>query len=103
MRLPLPGILHTRPHLSAALGMGIATGLLLPASWPLLTCLLTAWNVTVWSYLLLMARMMARADHHDIRRINHSLYSISSSNLPLFFLCHYRNSHDRGYQFNQLA
>jgi len=68
MRLPLPRILHTRPHLSAALALGMATGLLLPASWPLATCLLTAWNVTVWSYLLLMAHMMLRADHHDIRR-----------------------------------
>lgn len=68
MSLPLPRIIHTRPHLSAALALGTATGLLLPASWPLLTCLLTAWNVTVWSYLAMMARMMARADHHDIRR-----------------------------------
>ncbi|MFC0169409.1 DUF1345 domain-containing protein [Pseudoduganella danionis] len=68
MSLPLPRIIHTRPHLSAALALGAATGLLLPASWPVLTRLLTAWNTTVWSYLLMMAVMMARADHHDIRR-----------------------------------
>lgn len=68
MKLPLPSIIHTRPHLSAALALGCVTGLLLPGDWLLPTRLLGAWNVLVWSYLLMMALMMARADHHDIRR-----------------------------------
>jgi uncharacterized membrane protein len=68
MKLPLPGIIHSRPHLSVAIVLGAATAPFLPADWAWLSRLLTAWDVTVWTYLVTMAVMMLRADHHDIRR-----------------------------------
>jgi len=68
MKLTLPGIIHSRPHLSVAIVLGALTAPLLPADWPWLSRLLTAWDVTVWTYLATMAVMMLRADHHDIRR-----------------------------------
>ncbi|NGZ88064.1 DUF1345 domain-containing protein [Duganella aceris] len=68
MKLPLPGILHSRPHLSVAVVLGALAWPLLPGEWPWLARLLTAWDVTVWTYLVTMAVMMLRADHHDIRR-----------------------------------
>jgi uncharacterized membrane protein len=68
MKLPLPGIIHSRPHLSVAVVLGALTAPLLPADWPWLSRLLTAWDVVVWSYLAMMTVMMLRADHHDIRR-----------------------------------
>lgn len=67
-RIPLPGIIHSRPHLSLAIALGAVIGPLLPDAWPQLQRLLTAWNITVWAYLLSMAWMMVRADQHDIRR-----------------------------------
>ncbi len=68
LRIPLPGIIHSRPHLSLAVALGASVGPLLPHSWPLLARLLTGWNITVWSYLLMMGWMMVRADQHDIKR-----------------------------------
>jgi hypothetical protein len=44
-------IIHSRPHLSTAIMLGVAAGPLLPDSWPWLTRLLACWNVLVWSYL----------------------------------------------------
>ncbi|WP_332854612.1 DUF1345 domain-containing protein [Duganella sp. S19_KUP01_CR8] len=67
-RIPLPGIIHSRPHLSLAVALGAIVGPLLPQSWPLLARLLTGWNIAVWSYLLTMGWMMVRADQHDIKR-----------------------------------
>lgn len=57
----------SRPHLSVAIVVGLLVGLLLPASWLLMTRLLTAWNIAVWWYLLTMGWMMMRADHHKVR------------------------------------
>jgi uncharacterized membrane protein len=68
MKIPLPAIVHTRPHLSIAVVLGVAAAPFLPDAWPWLLRLLTAWNVVVWTYLVMMAAMMLRADHHDIRR-----------------------------------
>ena len=68
MKLPLPGIIHSRPHLSLAIALGAVVGPLLPQAMPLVTRLLTAWNIGVWSYLAMMGWMMLRADHHDIKR-----------------------------------
>jgi uncharacterized membrane protein len=68
MKIPLPGIIHSRPHLSVAVVLGALAAPFLPEGWPWLTRLLTAWDVVVWSYLVMMAVMMLRADHHDIRR-----------------------------------
>jgi uncharacterized membrane protein len=68
MSLRLPGIIHSRPHLSTAILLSVAASPLLPDSWPWLTRLLTCWNILVWTYLATMAWMMVKADQHDIRR-----------------------------------
>jgi uncharacterized membrane protein len=68
LRLPLPGIIHSRPHLSVVVLLAMVAGPLLPDAWPWLTRLLTCWDILVWSYLALMAWMMTQADHHDIKR-----------------------------------
>lgn len=66
---PLRGFIRSRPHLSLAIVIGVAAGLLLPDSWRQMTRLLTAWNVAVWLYLITMAWMMMRASHHKVRAV----------------------------------
>lgn len=56
-----------RPRMSLALAIGVAAGLGAPAS-TLVSQALIGWNVGVWSYLAMMAWMMARADHGHLRR-----------------------------------
>ncbi|WP_343732169.1 DUF1345 domain-containing protein [Duganella sp.] len=68
LRLPLPAIIHSRPHLSTAIVLAAATALLLPDAWPWVTQVLACWDVLVWSYLAMMVWMMVQADHHDIKR-----------------------------------
>ena len=68
MKLPLPAILHSRPHLSLAILLGAIAWPLLPDDWPRTMRLLSAWDVIVWTYLATMAWMMVRADLHDIKR-----------------------------------
>ena len=65
--LPFRSFIRSRPHLSMATAIGVAAGLLLPASWQEMTRLLTAWNVAVWFYLATMAWMMMRANHHKVK------------------------------------
>ena len=67
-RLPLPRIIHSRPHLSFSVVLGAVLWPLLPDGWHPLTRVLTAWDMTVWSYLVTMLWSMLHADHHDIRR-----------------------------------
>lgn len=69
MKTGLHSFIRIRPHLAVALAAGACAGLLLPADWELLMRFLTAWNVGVWVYLAGMGWMMARADHHTVRRI----------------------------------
>ncbi|MTV38107.1 DUF1345 domain-containing protein [Duganella radicis] len=68
LRLPLPAIIHSRPHLSTAIALAVAASCFLPDAWSTVTQVLTCWNVLVWSYLAMMAWMMMQADHHDIKR-----------------------------------
>ena len=68
LRLPLPAIVHSRPHLSTAVALAAATSLFLPDAWTRVTQVLACWNVLVWSYLAMMTWMMVQADHHDIKR-----------------------------------
>lgn len=62
-------MIRSRPHLSAAIAVGAAAGALLPSSWTPLVRALSAWDIAVWVYLVTMAWMMMRADHHQVRRI----------------------------------
>ncbi|MYM24779.1 DUF1345 domain-containing protein [Duganella sp. FT135W] len=68
MSFRLPSIIHSRPHLSTAIVLGVAAGAALPDAWPWLTRLLVGWDVLVWTYLATMGWMMLQADHHDIKR-----------------------------------
>nr|WP_314541277.1 DUF1345 domain-containing protein [uncultured Massilia sp.] len=60
---------RARPHLVSGIAFGAAVGLLLPGGHPWLWRALVGWNSGVWAYLLTMAWMMARADHHKVRAV----------------------------------
>jgi uncharacterized membrane protein len=71
--MPMPFRVHrfvrSRPHLSLAIGLGVVIAPFLPASWELMTRLLVAWDIAVWSYLITMAPLMMRADHRKVKAI----------------------------------
>jgi uncharacterized membrane protein len=60
-------IVRNRPRLIIAIAAGIVIGLSTPSQWNPVTRALTGWNVTVWSYLCLMAWLMMRASHAKVR------------------------------------
>lgn len=62
-------LFRSRPHLSAAIAVGAVAAFFLPAQWAPLTRALTAWDITVWTYLLTVGWMMLRADHRAVKRI----------------------------------
>lgn len=62
-------LINRRPRLLIATLTGVGITVLLPETLPLLTRLLTGWNIAVWSYLLLMGWLMLRASHARVRRI----------------------------------
>ncbi|HSY26280.1 MAG TPA: DUF1345 domain-containing protein, partial [Burkholderiaceae bacterium] len=62
-------LINRRPRLSLASMAGIGIAIALPETWPLLTRLLTGWNIAVWSYLLLMGWLMLRASHGRVRKM----------------------------------
>lgn len=66
---PLRRFTHSRPRLVAAILLGIAVGLLLPAYWQPLTRALAGWNAAVWCYLASMAWLMAHASHAEVRTV----------------------------------
>jgi uncharacterized membrane protein len=60
--------IRSRPYLTVALVLGVATGLFFTdESW--LHQALIGWNVTIWLYLLMVIPAMNRADHHRVREI----------------------------------
>ncbi|MES1982064.1 MAG: DUF1345 domain-containing protein [Pseudomonadota bacterium] len=66
---PAYTFLRLRPRLSSAIVAGIVTAFLLPADWSLVTRGLTGWNVTVWLYLCLTAKLMMNSSHHTVRKV----------------------------------
>lgn len=62
-------LINGRPRLTLASVAGIGITIALPESWPILTRLLTGWNIAVWSYLILMGWLMLRASHARVRKI----------------------------------
>ena len=68
-----PGFLlrfiRSRPYLLGALALGVAVGTLVPTHYNDLRRALIGWNSGVWSYLLIMAWTMFRADHSRVRAI----------------------------------
>jgi len=62
-------IVRARPRLIVAIVAGIVIGLALPLHWNTVTRTLIGWNITVWSYLVLMGWLMIRASHTRVRMI----------------------------------
>jgi uncharacterized membrane protein len=67
--IPLWRHASIRPRMATAVGLGLAVGLLAPASLHAVTRGLMAWNAGVWTYLVMMLWMMTRADHGHLRRL----------------------------------
>jgi len=61
--------IRNRPHLTLALVLGVVVGLAWPDGAPWLRRALVGWNAGVWTYLLGMMWMMARADQRKVREI----------------------------------
>ncbi len=62
-------ILRTRPRLVFAIAAGALATAALPAGWMPVTRVLAGWNVTVWSYLALVAWLMARSTYVTVQRL----------------------------------
>lgn len=69
MLRPIFAHMRARPRMATAIVLGISTGVLMPADTPLVTRCLTGWDLGVWTYLALMAWLMARADHGHLYRL----------------------------------
>ena len=59
-------LLH-RPRLVSAFTLAFTAVFFLPEAWLWTTRALFAWNLAVWSYLLLMGWLMMRANNHRVR------------------------------------
>ncbi|MHC8327073.1 DUF1345 domain-containing protein [Pseudomonas sp. LB1P83] len=64
----MPFLARTHPRLSAAATLGVAAGILAPAD-SIISKILIGWNVGVWTYLILMLWLTARAKAPDVKRI----------------------------------
>lgn len=60
--------LKARPVMTGTTLLGIVIGIALPDSLRWITRVLWGWNVAVWLFLALTARMMVQADHERLRR-----------------------------------
>ena len=49
--------------------LGVLVAFFLPATTPIITRALCGWNVAIWTYLVLMAWLMTRADRPTVRRM----------------------------------
>ena len=60
--------IRSRPYLTIALVLGVATGLFFTdETW--LRQALIGWNVAVWLYLVMVIPAMNKADHHRVREV----------------------------------
>lgn len=62
-------LIVSRPRLSVALAGGIAVALLLPSHLGTVSRVLIGWNITVWSYLVLVGWLMSKTNHKQVRAI----------------------------------
>lgn len=60
--------LRSRPYLVISVACGLIAGWALPGGLGVVTRSLLGWNVGVWLFLGLVAGVMIRADHADLRR-----------------------------------
>ena len=80
----MPHLLRTHPRLTAAALMGVAVGILVPTD-SLVSKVLFGWNAGVWTYLVLMLWLTARARADDVRRI--AEVEDENAGLVLFIVC----------------
>ncbi|WPN49772.1 MULTISPECIES: DUF1345 domain-containing protein [unclassified Pseudomonas] len=64
----MPFLPRTHPRLSAAILLGIAVGILMPAD-SVISKILFGWNAGVWTYLILMSWLVVRSKAPDVKRI----------------------------------
>lgn len=57
------------PRLTITISLGLVVGLLLPERWHVITRLLTAWNVGVWTYLCSIGWLISHANTTRVRRM----------------------------------
>jgi uncharacterized membrane protein len=62
-----PQVLRNRPHLVAAMVIGIIAGVLVPSAIKIITRVLIGWNFGVWTYLVAMWVHMALASEDSVR------------------------------------
>lgn len=62
-------IITSRPYLISAILLGAIVAFFLPDDLAWITRALIAWNAAVWSYLLGMMIVIARADHQKVRKV----------------------------------
>ena len=65
---PALRIIYARPRTFIALGTAVIAFFLLPPALRLITRLLLGWDIFITIYLVLVAVMMLRSEHHHIRR-----------------------------------
>jgi uncharacterized membrane protein len=80
----MPHLARTHPRLSAAAGLGIAVGILIPAD-SVISKILIGWNAWVWTYLVLMLWLTTRARSEDVKRI--AEVEDENAGLVLFVVC----------------
>lgn len=66
---PVKKLIHARPRLVIAMAGGALVTALLPAEYRMMTRALIGWNAAVWSYLLLVWTLMARADAAIVKKV----------------------------------
>ncbi|WP_028620063.1 DUF1345 domain-containing protein [Pseudomonas sp. Ant30-3] len=80
----MPHLARTHPRLSAAATLGVAVGILTPTD-SIISKILFGWNAGVWTYLLLMFWLSARAKAPDVKRI--AEVEDENAGLVLFVVC----------------
>jgi uncharacterized membrane protein len=80
----MPFLARTHPRLSSATALGVAVGILAPAD-SIISKILFGWNAGVWTYLILMLWLTARAKAPDVKRI--AEVEDENAGLVLFVVC----------------
>lgn len=62
-------LIRSRPRLSLSIAGGLIAAYLLPAHVGGVMRGLISWNVTIWTYLLLVGWLMMRSNHHRVRHV----------------------------------
>ncbi len=61
-------VIH-RPRFVFAFSLGLASFFFLPADWSLISKILTAWNIAVWLYLLLVIFLLRNTNHESVVKV----------------------------------